>query len=264
MTVSATLDKTVRLYRANFKPLLVIAAIAGALQLPFGLALGLASNPNRLAGRSLSDAAVMSSLSMALVSLISLLAWPLFYGALGSGAFNAVRGQPISVGQAFRVAFSRYFSLLGAGVLIGICTTVATLLLIVPGFYVFLGLSLTMLVIIDESLGAVAGMRRSWGLADGKRWFILGIMFAWGILHLVLTYGVSSLLRMFGLDAAAGPLAQQLSQILIVPCYGLSLVLLLEEVRTAREGRDLVQEAQRLAHGAGGNTIAPPQPPATL
>jgi hypothetical protein len=178
------------------------------------------------------------------------LATPLQRGTLGAAVIAAVRGQPVSVGAAFSSGVSRYFTLLGASIVGGLCTMVGMLLLIVPGFYVYLGFSMASLAIVDERLGALAGLRRSWTLADGKRGTIFGILFAWGILQMVLSYGVSALLQILTLDQMARPLAQGLTQALIMPCATLSMMLVMDDVRTTREGRDLALEAERLAAAA--------------
>jgi hypothetical protein len=258
MTVSATLDKTVRLYRANFKPLITIAAISGLLQFPLAVMM---SDSAKQGGRPSGG----WMLYLGVACLTALLAWPLQYGSLGKGAIAALAGKPVTLGDAFRTAFSRFFPLLGAGILAGVCTLVGTLLLVVPGVYIFLGLSLAPLVIVDEGLGIFAGLRRSWALADGHRWRILGLVLAWGILVIVLSYGVSSVLHMVGLETAAAAMSQQVAQILIAPCYPLSLMLIIDEVRTTREGQDLALEAQRLAESAGAGSGPPPGgPTATL
>ena len=52
MTFSATLDRTLRVYRGSFAPLLAISAATGVVQMPLMLALEMKPEPNALAAGS--------------------------------------------------------------------------------------------------------------------------------------------------------------------------------------------------------------------
>jgi hypothetical protein len=266
MTVSATLDKTVRIYRANFQPLAILAAIVGLFQLPLVIVLGqIGQTPPSGRGSLAGQAVHHSMLLLVLAGVISMVGAPLQHGIMGAGAITAVAGRPLSLLAAVRAGLSRYFSLFGLALVAALSTMVGLLLLIVPGFYIFLGFALAGLVMMDEGLGVFASLRRSWSLANGKRGMIFGLFFAWAVLQVVLSMGISSLLRLFTIDAPAGPLGQALSQMLVLPCYMLSFMVVMDDVRTQREGRDLALEAQQVAAQAappgGSPTIDPPAAP---
>lgn len=249
MTFSATLDKTLRLYRAHFVSLLKIAAVALVAAVPAAFE----TAPLKERGAPIGGWGVYALLMF----IWTVIAWPLQYGALAKSSLAVLAGTPISFGSAYRAALGRFGSLLWAGFLVMLATIPASLLLVIPGIYVVLGYSLGTFAIMEEGLGGFDGLKRSWHLARGRRWRIFGLLFVWLLLQLVLGYALSAVFKLVGLEVIGPTLAQQLASILIVPCYGLSLALTFSAARAEREGHDLELEARRLAEGAAGASGAP-------
>jgi hypothetical protein len=238
VTFSATLDRTVQLYRANFSRLITISVVGGLPQLPFALALdpGTRKPPD-----------LHISLTAAALGIAALLFATVTVGALTKIAIAIHDGAPIGAGEAFRAAVVRFPSLAAAGLLTVLATSLGMILLVVPGFYILLGLSLSCMVILGEGQGAWPALKRSWRLARDLRWRIFGLLVVWGLLQIVLSYALGGLLALFGLSGAVGRLGQHIASMIISPCYALSLVLTYFDARATKEGHDLEVEARRLA-----------------
>lgn len=67
-------------------------------------------------------------------------------------------------------------SALGANLLVGIAVVVRAVLLVVPGVFLALSFLFVVFAIGVEDERAVDAMRRSWALASGRRWPLLGIL----------------------------------------------------------------------------------------
>lgn len=80
----------------------------------------------------------------------------------------------------------KFLSAFGASIVVGIATLVGFVLLIVPGVIVALGLSMTLLIIVDRNAGAIDAIGESWNLTDGYK----GFLFVQGLVMFVLAIGV--------------------------------------------------------------------------
>jgi uncharacterized membrane protein len=98
------------------------------------------------------------------------------------GAFQAMRGRPVVIGDALRRGFSRFLSLLAISILVGLGVGIGFVLLIVPGIILALRWAVAVPACVVENLGPIDSMRRSAQLTKGHRWKIFGM----GVLILVL------------------------------------------------------------------------------
>jgi hypothetical protein len=238
VTFSETLDRTVQLYRANFRPLLLIAAVGGLPQLPAAVVIdpGKQQHPEAHLG----SLAIAMGLLMVFVTFTS--------GALTRAAVAIHDGTPVRPGEALRLALVRLPRMLLATALMTLASIGGLLLLVFPFFYVLLGLyAFTTAAIMAERLGAWKALRRSWSLARGLRGRIFGVLVVWGLFQVVLSYAIGGALGLLGVSDTLARAGQQLSAVLIAPCYSLALTLLYFDARASREGHDLALEAQRLA-----------------
>jgi hypothetical protein len=262
MTFSATLDRTVRIYRANFARFLIIAAILGILQLPLFVAMQLQteSGPRN----------AFPWWIMFVFLMVNVMVSSLEHAAIGRVLMGVYQGAPISPVQALASVATRLPTLLGVGFLSFLLAALAMPLLVFPGFYVFLGFSLAFMAVVAEDQSVISALKRSWALARGRRWRIFGLMLAWGILSAVISFTVSSAFGLLGLDrgATVKALANQVAAILIAPGFGLSLGVVYFDARVENEGYDLALAAQQLpgagpVSGDGGHGGQGGNPPAS-
>jgi hypothetical protein len=243
MTFSATLDKTVRIYRANFARFLTISALIGILQLPLFVALQFQTE--RGPGQT-------SWAIMLLFLMVNVMVSALEHAAIGRVLMGVYQGAPVSPVQALSAVASRLPTLLGVGFVSFVLSALGMILLLFPGFYIFLGFAVAFMAVIAEDKGIVPALRRSWALARGRRWRIFGLMLSWGILSAVISFTVSSAFSVVGLGqgATVKALANQLAAILIAPGFGLSLGVVYFDAREEKEGYDLALAADRLPGAA--------------
>ena len=120
--------------------------------------------------------------SFVFVVLLMALAYIAFL-AVSVGSYLAVgsastRGERITTKQAISRATDKALPLIGAGILSFIAIAVGFVLLVVPGFIMLGRLSLTLVVMMEENLDAIASLKRSWNLTKGHTIEMLGALFA--------------------------------------------------------------------------------------
>lgn len=92
--------------------------------------------------------------------------------------------------------FKRFAETLVAGLLYLAITSLATMLLIVPGIIAGLGLSMTFFIMVDDpNISGLDALRQSWAMMDGHKWdlFCLGCRFIGWLLLALLTCGIGML-----------------------------------------------------------------------
>ena len=240
MTFSGTLDKTLRLYRANFAQLLAVAAVAGVGQLPLLLLVETKPPPG------LPPASFWSNLG--LFFLLAPLVAVVVSAALGRIVIGIYQGERVGFAQAYRAVFPRLPTLLVTAILTMAAVAVGIVLLVFPGIYIALGFSMAFMVVMAEGATALQALKRSWRLANGLRWRLFALLFVWALINAVLTYTAGGILQLFGVGPGdtAKALSNQLVAILVTPCYALSLGIVYFTAREEKEGHDLSLAAQRL------------------
>jgi hypothetical protein len=185
---------------------------------------------------------------LAVMFVLGIMLTTLEYAVFGHMALSAMRGERVDFWQACRAALSRLFTLIAVGLLTVIAVAFGLVLLILPGIYIGLGLSMAFMVVMAEGQGAMASLKRSWRLADGLRPRIFGLLLVWALLNAVLSYATGGVFQLFGVES--GPLIKSLENALagalVAPLYGLSLALVYTQAREAKEGHDLAVAAQQL------------------
>ena len=99
-------------------------------------------------------------------------------------ALSAARQQSAQFGDLFSGG-SRYFSLLGATLLLSLAAFFGVLLFIVPGVILMLGLSLTAYFVVDQNMGPIQAMQASWAATTGHK----GGLFLYGLVGGLLVIG---------------------------------------------------------------------------
>ena len=103
-------------------------------------------------------------------------------GAMTYGVVQDLRGAPVSIGEAVIFAARRFLPLIGVAIAAGVLTSLAFILLIVPGFMVICAFFVAAPVCVAEKAGVRASLSRSRFLTRGYRWQIFGAYFLIAIL----------------------------------------------------------------------------------
>ena len=164
-------------------------------------------------------------------------------------AFQAMRGRDVIIGDAIGRAFSRFLSLLGISILVGLGVAIGFMLLIVPGIILALRWAVAVPACVVENKGPLESMRRSAELTKGHRWKIFGVWVLIAIVAIII-------LIMVGVFAGLGAVvAQGLGRVLIAGVISLILTaivtaysyvlnaMIYHDLRVAKEGVDTEQIA---------------------
>ena len=160
-----------------------------------------------------------------------------------------MRGRDVIIGDAIGRAFSRFLSLLGISILVGLGVAIGFMLLIVPGIILALRWAVAVPACVVENKGPLESMRRSAELTKGHRWKIFGVWVLIAIVAIII-------LIMVGVFAGLGAVvAQGLGRVLIAGVISLILTaivtaelyvlnaMIYHDLRVAKEGVDTEQIA---------------------
>jgi uncharacterized membrane protein len=117
---------------------------------------------------------------MRIVLLVILVVQAYMMGGFHTVALKAVRGQPTSVGDVF--SGGKYMLTYFIGLLVQqILTGIGYALCIVPGIMLMCGIWAWGYLVIDQGLGGVDALKRSWEMMKGHKMSV----FVWGLLSIV-------------------------------------------------------------------------------
>jgi len=122
-------------------------------------------------------AATFSALG-ALILFITVVVSVIIAGAYPSLIKEALTGGHITIGESMRHAARRFFTLLVAGVLVGLLVFVGFIALVVPGIIFITWYAYVVPAIMLENKGALAGMSASKAFGRDKKWntFLLALV----------------------------------------------------------------------------------------
>jgi hypothetical protein len=170
------------------------------------------------------------------------------------GAFQVMRGRPVSLAESAQVGLRRFFPIIGLALSAGFLIALASLLFVVPGLMLYVMWFVATPVCVVEQLGPFRSMRRSRELTKGHRWKIFGLMLV--ILIPALIFGaivgvvVVFTLGTGGFLAVASALATTLGQVVNLiwsaawtAFLAIVVVVTYHDLRVAKEGLDTEQIA---------------------
>ncbi|MDQ1397977.1 MAG: hypothetical protein QOG64_3236, partial [Acidimicrobiaceae bacterium] len=251
MSVSDILDGAFKLYKANLRTIVVIAA-AFVVPLQFGSAflqrnllggrgfLTMFSNPETASRGTGANYAVTGA-----VYLVQLLLIPFIAGAVSLVVSASYLGDQQEPGPALVTTLKRSWALVIASVIVHIVEVIGFVLCILPGIAVMAMFVLVAPAIVVERLGPFAAIRRSWGLVKSRFWPTLGVALLSGLLAGVLG---SILSTPFSVVAAiigyrSGwillGIGGVLSSLVTLPFVAIVATLLYFDARIRKEGFDL-------------------------
>jgi hypothetical protein len=170
------------------------------------------------------------------------------------GAFQDMRGRPVSLADCFRVGLHRFLPIVGLAIIMGLGVMFASFLFIVPGFIIYMMWFVATPVCVVEQLGPIRSLGRSRELTKGHRWKLFGLCLLILVPALIIgtiivavmaiLAGTGSLLGLPG--ALASPLGQLVNLIWSAAWgafYAVLIVVTYHDLRVAKEGIDTDQIA---------------------
>lgn len=90
-------------------------------------------------------------------------------------------GTPLQAVLALWIASRRFWDYLAMALLMGFVVVVGTLLLIIPGLFVWIAFSLALPALALRHLGISESMQASWLATEGRRWRLLSIWLVYAV-----------------------------------------------------------------------------------
>lgn len=120
----------------------------------------------------LEDAASRATFSLASLGLlfVSVIVSIIVAGAYPSLVQEALEGKQLAVGEGLSKALGKFWTLLVAGILVGLIVVLGTIALIIPGIIFATWYAYTVPAIMLEDKGALAGMSASRAFGRDKKW----------------------------------------------------------------------------------------------
>ncbi len=158
------------------------------------------------------------------------------------GAFQDMRGRPVSLVDCLRVALGRFFPIIGLAICMSIGLSIGFILLVVPGIILAVMWFVSTPACVVEQLGPLASMGRSSELTKGHRWKIFGMLLLVVIIGLVISIVIGALLGLTG-----SPVLVTLGTLAWTGVWGAFYaifgVVTYHDLRVAKEGVDVHQIA---------------------
>ena len=252
-------DGTFRLYREHFVPFLTLSTLVYlpviAMMIPL---MGMMNG-------TIEDPAALGFGFMA-IFVVSVLWYPVMWGALMLSASERYLGRDIETGEAVRRAFGKFGALFGSWLVKWLLVMVGFFLLIIPGFYFIARYFAIPATVLFEDRGVGDSLARSSQLSIGQKGRILGTLaLAWAILFgisfavtMVVSIIAGVLMFRGGPDAMTGSsslllqLPGMLAYIFGLPIIVITETLLYYDARIRQEGYDIELMSAQLERAGTG------------
>jgi hypothetical protein len=176
-------------------------------------------------------------------------------------------GERVSLGEAFRFAFSRFLPLLGTTILSSLIITAGMFACCVPGIYFAIVYAFVSQVVVAEKLAGMDALSRSKSLVEGYFGRVIGVLFLIGLimgfLNMVVAQTTAALLPFVEVVPSKDPfsairissypnfavnqIVDTLVQILVTTYTTICGTLLYFDQRNRKEGFDLQLEAEKFS-----------------
>lgn len=253
------LDLAFTLYRRHFGTFFLTALLPNVPVAAFWMYLGSVMGSGAGAAEEVSALAGMGALLMAPYSAVAAI---FVWAALVHQTSRAMTGEAVDLEGGYRRALSRFFPLLGAGIVAMFLIAVGFMLLFVPGVLIAVMLFAVVQAVVIEEEGPLAALGRSRELARDGWARIFGVIFVtWLIVFLptmavfgglgflaALVPGVAEGMAGGGVNAGFQA-ASVVVGALTTPYMAASLVVLYYDRRVRKEGLDLELAAEQISPG---------------
>ena len=259
-------------------PYLVLAIVVALLGIGFAapLALGSLADPDLVGTGDIDPAVLATALTFGLlVLLVAIVVLSVQSAALVHAASERYHGRETTIGQSLGVGLRASVRLIVAGVLVFLGLVLAPTALVIAAaltqqavvlvlaglaafFVVFFLIASWMLVPVVatiEGAGPVHALARSWQLASGSRWRVLGLLLLLIVLQSVIGIVFAFIfLASFIADPFVRTVVQQaanlLTSVVWAPVQWGTFTVLYYDTRVRREAYDLSLAAEALTRGS--------------
>jgi hypothetical protein len=171
--------------------------------------------------------------------LLSVFVYALLTGAITRAVASETAGLPIDLSDSYNYAGGRILPILWVSILCGLAVALGFILLVIPGIFVLVKLSVTVPSLVVENRRGTDALGRSWDLVKGHWWHIFGALILAWIISAVATAILSAPFSSWPLRAIGSAVAQ----VVTLPFTTTVGVLLYLDLRARKEA--LTVEALR-------------------
>jgi hypothetical protein len=254
MGIGELIDAAVRLYRLEWKVLMGIVAfvLIPITFLEVWVTEVIVGPIGQVPGPTSDLLGPLIIVSLAFGAVQFLVIQPFLVAAITRAAADVYLGEPVGIGRTYRFALGRLHLILWITILATLATLLGLVLLVIPGIIVLVRLAFAAPVLVVEDLRGRKAIGRSWRLAKGHFWRILGTLVLAGLIVAIVAAIVSipGELVVQGLGPGAWPISALVSafaSVLTTPFSMLVIVLLYFDLRIRKEGFDMEVMARELA-----------------
>jgi hypothetical protein len=250
------IDATIQILRRNFATFYTLSAL---FTVPFYVIPPLLM-PQSARG-TVATPSVFSATALIVFFLLFIVLSAIFQTALFLASSDAYLGKPVVVADAISRAMKRAAGMAVGYIYQSFAVGLASLLFLIPGIYVALGLFAMPCIIALEGLSAGDAASRSFELSKGLK----GHVFLTGLVGLVIyivgfliVFTIAGLAGGFGSQTLISQIISALGASALLPLGPITITLLYYDARIRKEGYDIELMAQQT--GGPGAPPAKPQP----
>jgi hypothetical protein len=159
------------------------------------------------------------------------------------GAFQEMRGKPVSLVESLQVGFRRIVPVVGLAISAAILTGLGFVLLIVPGLIVAMMLFVATPVCVVEQLGPFSSMDRSAQLSKGHRWKIFGLLLLMALPFVIVEVLVAAMAEIVDAGDVLAAISKLIWDATWEAFYAILVIATYHDLRVAKEGVDTEQIA---------------------
>ncbi|MEX0989666.1 MAG: hypothetical protein WD206_05145 [Actinomycetota bacterium] len=168
--------------------------------------------------------------------LIGVIVQSILNGAIARAAAGTAIGESISTEAVYKFGLARLGPIIWISILVGLATLGGFILLIIPGIYIWVKLSVTVQALVVENKRGTEAMSRSWNLTKGYGWQVFGILIVTYILAGIVTGIITAI---FGDNWFLAGLGASVAQIIVLPFTALVLIVMYLDLRVRKENLDV-------------------------
>lgn len=261
LSLGELLDRSVKVYRSSF---LTFAKIVLVLVIPLqvlSVLMALATTPAGVSGGFETairqpgvDFTAGYIVGQIVIAILSAAAYLIIVGACYRAAADAHLGGRPDWRDSLGFAARRAHSLLWVGILYGLLVAVASLLLLLPGIYLYVAWVASIPALLLEDKRGFNALRRSFRLVRGSWWstfarlLVAFVLVAIAGFLIALPFGLAVLASggSLAVTLVVNAITTTLSNLIGIPFIGAIVVLIYLDLRAQKEGLDRELLAQRV------------------
>ena len=148
---------------------------------------------------------------------------------------NDLSGKPVDFASCINRAFSKFFPLVGLGIVMSFGIAIGFLLIVIPGIILYLMWMVSSPVLMVEGKGVFDSLSRSRALTSGNRWKLLGIVIVFIVFSIIVSipFGIFTLL-----SPVLGVIGSALASAITSAVSSAGVASIYIELRNMKDGTD--------------------------